>query len=101
MRGQVSRKIMANSCEWGYEERQAGGKRRGRPKGDVNVGKKVVPSRGEKKVFLRLLKVIRLQVERPGKGNASRTINHASSMGHGSRDVRRSVHTFGPTIAWP
>lgn len=46
VRGQVSRKIMADSREWGYEERQADGNKWAEQK-DVNVGKEVVPSRGE------------------------------------------------------
>lgn len=63
MRGQVSRKIMANSCEWGYEERQAGGKRRGRAEGMLMWERGLFPLE-EIKAFLLLLKVIRLQVER-------------------------------------
>ena len=50
MRGQVSRKIMANSCEWVHEERRGRWETKGQSKGDVNVGKKVVPSPGDKSI---------------------------------------------------
>lgn len=82
MRGQVGRKIMADSCEWGYEERQAGGKRRGQSKGVVNVGKRVVPSRGEKSIPP-AAGGDPIALERGlERGNASRTIvfKHACSL---------------------
>ncbi len=50
-------------CEWGYEERQAGGKRRGRAKGMLMWERRLFPLE-EIKAFLLLLKVIGLQVVR-------------------------------------